>query len=89
MPSQPRILHKEGMRLFEPKPIEDAYVCIDPEFIAQMSMIDQKRKSCEQVEMVQDMGATVPYCNRDRMPCGGQCLYGYELPCLRNNKEAD
>ena len=88
MPSQSSILRKEGTCLFEPKPIEDAYACIDPEFIARMSMIDQKRKNCKHVEMVQDMGATVAYCNLDRMPCGAQCI-GYELPCFRNNKEAD
>lgn len=75
--------------MFEPKPIKNAYVCIDPEFIALMSMIDQKRKNCKQVEMVQDMDATVPYCNLDRMPCSAQCIYGHELPCLRYNKEAN
>lgn len=75
--------------MFDQNPIENAYAYIDPEFIARMSMIDQKRKNCKQVEMVQDMGATVPYCNLDRIPCAAQCIYGYELPCLRYNKEAD
>ena len=61
----------------------------NPETLAFRNKVIELQKNCPMVEWEHDMGATVPYCNLDRMPCDAQCIYGYELPCLQNNKEAD